>query len=67
MDIGYVNEIEGSLYHANRVIDELTKPYVVNINGVESTVRTLKAMRDILDQYKEPINISMKLKTKGKR
>lgn len=62
MDIEYVNEIESSLYHANKVIDELTRPYVVNINGVENTVQSLKAMKKLLEQYQEPINISMKIK-----
>lgn len=52
---------------ANRKILNLTKPYKLTIDEIEQEIRSLEELKEILEQYQNPINISLEPKTFGRK
>lgn len=66
-DNQYVQDLETNLHIANRKLVQLSKPYDLTINDRQETIRSLKELKAILENYKEPVKIELKEKTLQKR
>ena len=66
-DNRYVHELEQLLYYANMKLVNATKPYELTIEERTETINTLEQLKGILDQYANPVNISLKIKKLGKK
>ena len=62
-----IKDLEMSLYMANRQVINLSKPYDLTINDRQEVIKSLKELKAILEEYKEPVKIELKEKTLGKR
>jgi hypothetical protein len=60
-------ELETLLSYANRKLANATKPYELTIEQRTETINSLQELKEILDQYANPVNITIKAKTLGKR
>ena len=60
-------ELETLLSYANRKLANATKPYELTIEQRTEIINSLEELKEILDQYANPINISIKTKTLGGR
>ena len=61
------HELEQLLYYANRKLINATKPYELTIEERVETINSLEQLKEILDQYANPVNITIKTKTLGKK
>lgn len=61
------HELEQLLYYANMKLINATKPYELTIEDRVETIHDLKQLKDILDQYANPVNIKIKEKKLGKK
>ena len=66
-DINYIHDLEGLLYHANMKVQELSRPYDVEINDRTETIKSLKELQKLLKEVEQPVNIKIKTKTLGKK
>jgi hypothetical protein len=60
-------ELETLLSYANRKLINATKPYELTIEERVETINSLEQLKEILDQYANPVNISLKVKKLGKK
>lgn len=60
-------ELETLLSYANRKLINATKPYELTIEERTEEIRSLEELKGILDQYANPVNISLKVKKLGKK
>ena len=51
----------------NTRLVNLTKPYDLTINEIQQEIRTLEDLRDILQEYKEPVSIKLEPHIFGKK
>lgn len=63
----YIHDLESLLYMANMKVQELSRPYDVEINGREETLRSLKELKEFLGDTEQTVTIRIKTKTLGKR
>lgn len=63
----YVKNLEYCLYMANMKVQELSKPYDIEINDIEKEINSLKQLQSLLSGVKQPVNIKIKTKTLGKK
>lgn len=61
------HELEQLLYYANMKLVNATKPYELTIEERTEEIRTLEELRNILNEYANPINIELKVKKLGKK
>ena len=61
------HELEQLLYYANMKLVNATKPYELTIEDRIETINSLKDLKEILDQYANPVNIKIKEKRLGKK
>ena len=61
------HELEQLLYYANIKLVNATKPYELTIEERVEEINSLEQLKTILDQYANPVNISLKVKRLGKR
>ena len=61
------HELEQLLYYANRKLINATKPYELTIEERKEEIRSLEELKGILDQYANPVNISLKVKKLGNK
>lgn len=61
------HELETLLNYANMKLVNATKPYELTIEERTEEIRSLEELKGILDQYANPVNISLKVKKLGKR
>lgn len=66
-DNRYVHDLEQLLYFANMKVQELSRPYDVEINDREETINSLKQLQELLKGIEQPVNIKIKTKTLGKK
>ena len=66
-DINYIHDLEGLLYHANMKVQELSRPYDIEINNKTETIKSLKELQKLLKEVEQPVNIKIKTKTLGKK
>lgn len=60
-------ELETLLSYANRKLANATKPYELIIEQRTEIINSLEELKEILDQYANPVNISIKTKKLGGR
>ena len=60
-------ELETLLNYANRKLVNATKPYELTIEQRTEIINSLEELKEILDQYANPVNISIKTKKLGGR
>lgn len=61
------HELEQLLYYANMKLVNATKPFELTIEERTEEIRSLEELKGILDQYANPVNISLKIKKLGKK
>lgn len=66
-DKRYVDDLESLLYYANRKVEELSRPYDVEINDRTETIKSLKELQKLLKDVEQPVNIKIKTKRLGKK
>lgn len=66
-DINYIHDLEQLLYFANMKVQELSRPYDVEINDKTETIKSLKELQKLLKEVEQPVNIKIKTKTLGKK
>ena len=66
-DINYIHDLEQLLYFANMKVQELSRPYDVEINDRTETIKSLKELQKLLKEVEQPVNIKIKTKTLGKK
>ncbi len=62
-----IHYLRNLLKLANHKIINLSKPYNLTINEIEQEIRSLEQLREILLDYKDPVNIKLEPKTFGKK
>ena len=63
----YIHDLESLLYIANQKVQQLSRPYDVELNGRENTIRSLKELQELLGDTEQTVTIKIKTKTLGKR
>ena len=61
------SELKFLLDYASRKLANATKPYELTIEERVETINSLEQLKEILDQYANPVNITIKTKTLGKK
>lgn len=61
------SELEFLLRYANMKLVNATKPYELTIEDRTETINSLKDLKEILEQYANPVNIKIKEKRLGKK
>ena len=63
----YIHDLESLLYIANQKVQQLSRPYDVELNGREETIRSLQELQSLLGDTEQTVTIKIKTKTLGKR
>ena len=63
----YIHDLESLLYIANQKVQQLSRPYDVELNGREETIRSLQELQRLLGDTEQTVTIKIKTKTLGKR
>ena len=61
------HELEQLLYYANMKLVNATKPYELTIEDRIETINSLEQLKGILEQYSNPVNITIKIKKLGEK
>ena len=61
------HELEQLLYYANMKLVNATKPYELTIEDRVETINSLEQLKGILEQYTNPVNITIKIKKLGEK
>lgn len=62
-----IKYLKNLLKLANHKIVNLTKPYNLTIDEFEQEIRSLEELKEILQDYKEPVKIQLESKSFGKK
>lgn len=66
-DKEYIKELETLLFIANKKVEMLSRPYGVVINDREEEIRNLIDLKNLLEEYQEPVRVKIKIKRFGEK